>query len=73
MALMVGFSRLVFIKGGFFICKRMCINCYHLAFSVVRNCESRYNERVKSERIFAVCTLISRASSTSSFCTLLLL
>lgn len=28
MALMVGFSRLVFIKGGFFICKRMCINCY---------------------------------------------
>lgn len=29
----------------------ICINCYHLALSVVRNCESRYNERVKSERI----------------------
>lgn len=25
----------------------MCINCYHLTLSVVRNCESRYNERVK--------------------------
>lgn len=63
-------SRLCSIKGSFFICKRMCINCYHLALSVVRNCESRYNKRVENERIFAVCTLISRASSTFSSCTL---
>lgn len=26
-----------------FLLVKICINCYHLAFSVVRNCESRYN------------------------------
>ena len=57
-------------KEAAFLLVKICINCYHLALSVVRNCESRYNERVKSERIFAVCTLISRASSTLSSCTL---